>query len=107
MLCLDGEEIVDTKVMETYVENYINGSVSSSMPEFLGEYSAINNFRYNTAKRLIIYFDKYKSGIASKDVFLCSLRNYLLVFQNEMSIPEGVISPDNEYGIIKNADGLY
>ena len=38
---------------------------------------------------------------------MCSLRNYLLVFQNEISIPEGVISPDNEYGIIKNADGLY
>lgn len=107
MLCLDGEEIMDTKVIETYVENYINGSVSGSMPEFLGEYSAINSFQYNTAKRLIIYFDKYKSGIASKDVFLCSLRNYLLVFQNEISIPEGVISPDNEYGIIKNADGLY
>lgn len=98
---------MDTKVIETYVENYINGSVSGSMPEFLGEYSAINSFQYNTAKRLIIYFDKYKSGIASKDVFLCSLRNYLLVFQNEISIPEGVISPDNEYGIIKNADGLY
>lgn len=107
MLCLDGEKIMDTKAIETYVENYINGNVNGSMPEFPGEYSAINNFRYNTAKRLITYFDKYKSGIASQDVFLCSLRNYLLVFQNEISISEGMIPPDNEYGIIKNADGLY
>lgn len=107
MLCLDGEKIVDTKAIETYVENYINGSVNGSMPEFPGEYSAINNFRYNTAKRLITYFDKYKSGIASQDAFLCSLRNYLLVFQNEISISEGMIPPNNEYGIIKNADGLY
>lgn len=100
---------MDTKVMEVYVENYINGNASGSgsMPEILGEYSAINYFRYNTAKRLLICFDKYKSGIASKDVFLCSLRNYLLVFQNEISVSEGVISPDNEYGIIKNAEGLY
>ena len=98
---------MDTKVIETYVENYINGSAGGSMPEILGEYSAINYFRYNTVKRLLICFDKYKFGIASKDVFLCSLRNYLLVFQNEISVPEGMISPDNEYGIIKNADGLY
>lgn len=98
---------MDTKVIETYVENYINGSAGGSMPEILGEYSAINYFRYNTVKRLLICFDKYKFGIASKDVFLCSLRNYLLVFQNEISVPEGMISPDNEYDIIKNADGLY
>lgn len=98
---------MDTKVIETYVENYINGNDSGSMPELSGEISALDRFIYNTAKRLIIYFDKFKAGIASKDVFLCSLRNYLLVFQNEIAISEGMISPDNEYGIIKNADGLY
>lgn len=98
---------MDTKVIETYVENYINGNASGVMPAFMGENSAIDNFRYNTAKRLIIYFDKFKSGVANKDVFLCSLRNYLLVFQNEISIPDEMISPDNEYGIIKNAEGLY
>ena len=104
---MDGEEIVDTKSIETYVENFLNSSAGGSMPEFTGESYAIDIFKYNTAKRLVIYFDKFKSGIASKDVFLCSLRNYLLVFQNEISIPDGVILPDNEYGIIKNAEGLY
>lgn len=98
---------MDTKVIETYVENYINGNASGVMPAFMGENSAIDSFRYNTAKRLVIYFDKFKSGVANKDVFLCSLRNYLLVFQNEISIPDGMISPDNAYGIIKNAEGLY
>ena len=98
---------MDTKVIETYVENYINGNASGAMPIFVGEDSAIDSFRYNTAKRLVIYFEKFKSGVANKDVFLCSLRNYLLVFQNEISIPDGMISPDNEYGIIKNAEGLY
>lgn len=107
MFRLDGEKIMDTKVIEAYVENYINGNASGSMPELSGGSSAIDSFRYNTAKRLIAYFDKFKAGIAGKDVFLCSLRNYLLVFQNEISVSEGVISPDNEYGIMKNADGLY
>ena len=45
------------------------------------------------------YFEKYKSGTANIDVFLCSLRNYLMVFQNEISIPDGMIPPENEYGI--------
>ncbi len=107
MLCLDGEEIMDTKVIETYVENYINGNPSGAMPAFSGEESGIDRFRYNTAKRLVICFEKYKSGVANKDVFLCSLRNYLLVFQNEISVSDGMISPENAYGIMKNADGRY
>ena len=98
---------MDTKVIETYVENYINGNANGDMPTLMRENSATDSFRYNTAKRLVINFDKFKSGAASKDVFLCSLRNYLLVFQNEISIPDGMISPENEYGIIKNAEGLY
>lgn len=95
------------KIIETYVEKYINGNADGVMPAFMGGNSAIDSFRYNTAKRLVINFDKFMFGVANKDVFLCSLRNYLLVFQNELSIPDGMISPDNEYGIIKNAEGLY
>lgn len=98
---------MDTKIIETYVEKYINGNAGDVMSAFMGENSAIDIFRYNTAKRLVINFDKFQTGVANKDVFLCSLRNYLLVFQNEISIPDGMILPDNEYGIIKNADGLY
>ena len=107
MFCLDGEEIMDTKVIETYVENCINGSSSGVMPVLSGEDSAIKRFRYNTAKRLVICFEKYQSGVVDLDVFLCSLRNYLLVFQNEISVPDGMISPENEYGIMRNAEGLY
>lgn len=98
---------MDTKIIETYVEKYINGNDGDVMPAFMGKNSAIDSFRYNTAKRLVINFDKFQTGVANKDVFLCSLRNYLLVFQNEISIPDGMILSDNEYGIIKNADGLY
>ena len=34
MLCLDGEEIMDTKIIETYVEKYINGNAGDVMPVF-------------------------------------------------------------------------
>ena len=107
MLCLDGEKMMDTKAIESCVENLINSNSNGVFPSFAGDNDAINHFKYNTAKRLTIYFEKFMSGRASKDVFLCSLRNYLLVFQNEMDVPEGLIPPENEYGILRNAEGKY
>ena len=98
---------MDTKAIESYVENFINSNSNGAFPGFAGDNDAINHFMYNTAKRLTIYFEKFMSGRASKDVFLCSLRNYLLVFQNEMDVPEGLIPPENEYGILRNAEGKY
>lgn len=107
MLCLDGEKMMDTKAIESYVENFINSNSNGTFPGFAGDNDAINHFMYNTAKRLTIYFEKFMSGRASKDVFLCSLRNYLLVFQNEIAVPEGLIPTENEYGILCNAEGKY
>lgn len=99
--------MMDTKAIESCVENLINSNSNGVFPSFAGDNDAINHFMYNTAKRLTIYFEKFMSGRASKDVFLCSLRNYLLVFQNEMDVPEGLIPPENEYGILRNAEGKY
>ncbi len=107
MLCLDGEKMMDTKAIESYVENFINSNSNGAFPGFAGDNDAINHFMYNTAIRLTIYFEKFMSGRASKDVFLCSLRNYLLVFQNEIAVPEGLIPTENEYGILCNAEGKY
>lgn len=98
---------MDTKAIESYVENFINSNSNGTFPGFAGDNDAINHFMYNTAKRLTIYFEKFMSGRASKDVFLCSLRNYLLVFQNEIAVPEGLIPTENEYGILCNAEGKY
>lgn len=99
--------MMDTKAIESCVENLINSNSNGVFPSFAGDNDAINHFMYNTAKRLTIYFEKFMSGRASKDVFLCSLRNYLLVFQNEMDVPEGLIPPENEYGILRNAEQKY
>ena len=98
---------MDAKSIENYVENFINGNSNGTLPEFSWENSAINQFKYNTAKRLVICFNKFMSGIVNKNVFLCSLRNYLLVYQNEMLVPDGLIPSENEYGIMRNAEGKY
>ena len=99
--------MIDTKAIESYVENFINDNSSGAFPSLAGDSDATNHFMYNTAKRLTIYFEKFMTGRASKEVFLCSLRNYLLVFQNEMAVPDGLIPPENEYGIMRNAEGKY
>lgn len=98
---------MDTKALENYVEKYINGNKNGVMPSLTDADSATDRFCYNTAKRLVISFEKYKCGSANKDVLLCSLRNYLLVFQNEILLPSDIVPPENDYGIIKNADGRY
>ena len=106
MLCMDGETIMDIRSLETYVEKYINGD-ALLMPQLPNDATAMETFYHNTAKRLVISFDKYKRGVAQKDVFMCSLRNYLLVFQNEILISNDDIPVENEYGLMKNALGKY
>ena len=93
--------------IEKYVESYIGGKVDGIMPSLAAGASALDTFRYNTAKRLLIYFNKYKNGLVKKDVFLCSLRNYLLVFQVELEIPDNTVEPDNRYGLLRSVSGKY
>lgn len=98
---------MDKLSIECYVEKYINGQTSDQMQKLTGNMSALDLFYYNTAKRLIISYNKYKNGRASTDVFIISLRNYLLVFQNEIYIKDTDILTENEYGILKNASGKF
>ena len=51
MLCLDGEKMMDTKAIESYVENFINNNSSGAFPSLAVDSDATNHFMYNTAKR--------------------------------------------------------
>lgn len=109
MFCLDGEEIMEQNNLEIYVELYLNNKLSETdiVPELPAGSTRIVKFRYNTAKRLIKSYQKYKVGLVSKDVFLCSLRNYLVVFQNEVKLDKNELLLNNKYGIYENSDGKY
>jgi hypothetical protein len=97
---------MNVKEIERCVENYLNNEdISLSVSSGTG--SSSDAFKYNTAKRVVIAYDKFRSGKASRDSFLITLRNYLLVFQNEIAILDGELLQNNEYGIIKNAAGNY
>ncbi len=69
--------------------------------------SSYEQFYLNTVKRLMNFWDGYQSGSVSKDVFLISLRNYLLVSGAEMTISEDAVLRDNAYGIRRNVEGKY
>ena len=106
MLCPDGENAVNIKEIQKCVEKCLNNE-EVSLPVSSGIGYSLDAFMYKSAKRLMIAYDKFMSGKASKDSFLITLRNYLMVFQNEITITNNEILENNEYGIIKNASGNY
>jgi len=97
---------MNTREIEEYIERYLNNE-NISLPASSGRGSSLDDYMYNSAKRLVIAYDKFRSGKESKDSFLITLRNYLLVFQNEIKISNDEILKNNDYGIIKNAAGNY
>lgn len=97
---------MNIREIEKCIENYLNND-KASLPASSEIKSSLDAFMYNSAKRLMIVYDKFRSGKASKDSLLITLRNYLLVFQNEIVISNDEILENNEYGIIKNAAGNY
>jgi len=99
---------MNLNILENFVQMYINNeSDNAELFNLPNDSSALDIFRYKTAKRLIKSYQKYRNGIVSSDVLLCSLRNYLLVFQNEVKINSDDYLEENQYGILANADGKY
>ena len=99
--------MIDKSAIEHYVEAFLNNKTSEPMKVLEPGGSSFDVFRYNTAKRLIISYKKVKNGKAAKDVLLIALRNYLLVYQSEIALEDDAYLVDNNYGIIKNAEGKY
>lgn len=107
MFCLDGEEMMDKTAMEQHVEEFLNNKTTESLKSLGANDSVFDVFLFNTAKRLIIAYKKTKDGSAEIDVLLIALRNYLLVYQTEITLVDDGYLNDNDYGIMKNAEGKY
>ena len=98
---------MNIKEIEKCIERRLNSEEGVVLPAPSSSWSSLDIFMYNSAKRLMIAYEKFVSGQTTADCFLVSLRNYLLVFQSEMAISNDEVLRNNEYGIIKNADGNY
>ena len=65
MLCLDGEKMMDTKAIESYVENFINNNSSGAFPSLAVDSDATNHFMYNR----VVFVPEIGTKTTEKNVF--------------------------------------
>lgn len=107
MLCMDGEIMM--KEIEATVEKYINNKIhviDESMFNNLSN-NRLDKYKCKTVRRVLKFYNKYRNGAISTDDFLCSLRNFLLVFQTSLFIQDDEFLQNNQYGIKKDFSGRY
>lgn len=61
--------------------------------------SALDNYKLNTATRLCKFIKKYRQRMINLDDVLVSLREYLLLYQTDVSLPEDICISGNLFGL--------
>lgn len=87
--------------IQKILDNELGGISADNCPK-----DGIEKYRYMTAFRLSKFIKMYRTRRISKDDLLISLRNYLLVFQTSVRLPEDVDIQDNPYGLRTDSEGL-
>lgn len=87
--------------IQKILDNELGGISADNCPR-----GGIEKYRYMTAFRLSKFVKMYRTRRISKDDLLISLRNYLLVFQTSVRLPEDVDIQDNPYGLRTDSEGL-
>lgn len=87
--------------IQKILDNELGGISADNCPR-----DGIEKYRYMTAFRLSKFVKMYRFRRISKDDLLISLRNYLLVFQTSVHLPEDIDIQDNPYGLRTDLEGL-
>ena len=87
--------------IQKILDNELGGISADNCPK-----DGIEKYRYMTAFRLSKFVKMYRTRRISKDDLLISLRNYLLVFQTSVHLPEDIDIQDNPYGLRTDSEGL-
>ena len=87
--------------IQKILDNELGGISADNCPK-----DGIEKYRYMTAFRLSKFVKMYRARRISKDDLLISLRNYLLVFQTSVHLPEDIDIQDNPYGLRTDSEGL-
>lgn len=87
--------------IQKILDNELGGISADNCPK-----DGIEKYRYMTAFRLSKFIKMYRARRISKDDLLISLRNYLLVFQTSVHLPEDIDIKDNPYGLRIDSEGL-
>lgn len=87
--------------IQKILDNELGGISSENCPR-----GGIEKYRYMTAYRFSKFVKMFRTRRISKDDLLISLRNYLLVFQTSVHLPEDINILDNPYGLRTDSEGL-
>ena len=87
--------------IQKILDNELGGISADNCPR-----GGIEKYRYMTAFRLSKFVKMYRTRRISKDDVLISLRNYLLVFQTSVRLPEDIDIQDNPYGLRTDSEGF-
>lgn len=87
--------------IQKILDNELGGISADNCPK-----DGIEKYRYMTACRLSKFLKMYRARRISKDDLLISLRNYLLVFQTSVHLPEDIDIQGNPYGLRTDSEGL-
>lgn len=90
---------MSNKEITYQVENYLNGKCSSAEISLDVPVSAKDQFLNNTIKRLIRAYSLYLGNCKFKEDFLLALRDYMLVFDTNVSIDDADVLSNNAFGI--------
>lgn len=90
----------DTLIFQ--MERYLNGVQDSVDVDCDFGTSAAERFILNTGKRLRNAWILYRREPAYKDDFLLALRDYLIVMETDLHLPDHCVPEYNDYSIVKD-----
>lgn len=97
---------MDIKKINSVIEASLNGMPANLCKKDYELITELDRYKFRTAERLNKYWAKYQSGKITKEDFLVSLRNYLLVFQVSIRLPVNITIEDNNVGLRLDSEGL-
>lgn len=81
------------------IEQLVNGKISIDEITIESDTNSIEAFYWKTVKRLVIAYGNYATNPKYKNDYILALRDYLIVFDESISIADDSILADNEFGI--------
>lgn len=96
---------MDKTQIEDCIQKILDRKIAGLAEDRSTGKSNIDKHLYSTAYRLSKYINKYRTRRIAINDLLCSLRNYLLVFQTTVMLPEDIDISDNLFGLRKDGEG--
>ena len=94
---------MDQKTIEKKVEDYLNRIATDLSIDF-HSHSSFEAFRLHTIKRLKYAFDLFSNNESFLNDFMLALRDYLLIFDTDILLPDHLIPNDNVFSIVRDQD---